>query len=75
MDNYKNTLPDKPQRRIFLKKAVYQAPVLYALGHLVKPTLLQADTSGGPPGPPGGMLPFSTSNKVAAPQKRRTLKF
>ncbi len=40
-------------RRTFLKKAVYSAPVLIALGQLAKPTKAQAD-SGGPSGPPGG---------------------
>jgi len=40
-------------RRKFLKKAAYSAPVLLALGQLAKPTKAQAD-SGGPSGPPGG---------------------
>jgi hypothetical protein len=79
MGSNQKTKPDKLQRRIFLKRAVYQTPVLYALGNLVKPSLLHADFSGGPPGPPGG-TPFSSTTSTSAgsskaPQKRRTLKF
>jgi hypothetical protein len=44
---------DVSTRRTFLKKAVYSAPVLIALGQLAKPSKAQAD-SGGPSGPPGG---------------------
>jgi len=40
-------------RRNFLKKAAYSAPVLLALGQLAHPTKAEAD-SGGPVGPPGG---------------------
>ena len=43
----------KISRRGFLKKAAYSAPVLVALGQLVKPTSICADPSGGPGGPPG----------------------
>jgi len=39
------------KRRKFLKKAVYSAPVLLALGQLAKPTKARAD-SGDPSGPP-----------------------
>jgi len=42
----------EPKRRQFLKKAVYSAPVLLALGQLAKPTKAEAD-SGPPDGPPG----------------------
>lgn len=38
-------------RRKFLKKAAYSAPVLLALGQLIKPTKARAD-SGDPSGPP-----------------------
>jgi len=38
-------------RRGFLKKAVYSAPVVLVLGQLVKPTKARAD-SGDPSGPP-----------------------
>jgi hypothetical protein len=38
-------------RRKFLKKAVYSAPVILVLGQLVKPTKVRAD-SGAPSGPP-----------------------
>ena len=33
-------------RRHFLKKAVYRAPAIIALGHLVQPTNARADGSG-----------------------------
>lgn len=36
---------EKSSRRHFLKKSVYSAPVLMALGQLVKPTGVQADSS------------------------------
>jgi len=42
---------NKNERRTFLKKAVYTAPVLLALGQLAKPTKALAD-SGDPSGPP-----------------------
>ena len=38
-------------RRQFLKKAVYSAPVLMAMGQLLKPTHLQADSTVPPPPP------------------------
>lgn len=41
---------EPPSRRRFLKKSVYSAPVLMALGQLVKPTDVQAQNS--VPGPP-----------------------
>jgi hypothetical protein len=41
----------KNSRRGFLKKAVYSAPVLLALGELTHPTKAKAD-SGPPEGPP-----------------------
>ncbi|MCW8821358.1 MAG: hypothetical protein OQK45_03945 [Sulfurovum sp.] len=39
-------------RRSFLKKSAYSAPVLMAMGNLVKPTPTHADFSTGPDGPP-----------------------
>ena len=36
---------EQSSRRRFLKKSVYSAPVLMALGHLVKPTDVQAGYS------------------------------
>ena len=45
--------PDKSCRRTFLKKAVYSAPALVALGQLAKPSKAHADGSTGPSGPPG----------------------
>ena len=62
------------KRRMFLKKAVYHAPVLYILATLVAPASLEADASGVPPGPPGGGAPFGSSAK-AAPPRRKTLRF
>jgi hypothetical protein len=48
----KNEIADtSSNRRDFLKKAAYSAPVLLLLGQLVKPTKAQAD-SGDPVGPP-----------------------
>ncbi len=44
-------------RRIFLKRSAYSAPVLMAMGQLAKPTLIHADGTGGPDGPPGGWNP------------------
>ncbi|GEM_PF-6737538 len=41
---------EKSSRRYFLKKSAYVAPVLMALGQLVKPTNVQA--LGSVPGPP-----------------------
>ena len=67
------------RRRAFLKKAVYHTPVIYALGSLVKPTLIMADASGGPSGPPGGFFSSSSSSssskRVSQPKPRRTLRF
>lgn len=40
-------------RRGFLKKSLYTAPSIVALGTLMKPENLQAGGSN-PPGPPGG---------------------
>ncbi|HIQ28829.1 MAG TPA: hypothetical protein EYH42_10095 [Sulfurovum sp.] len=52
----KSTLSDRKDqvssRRTFLKKAVYSAPVLMAMGQLAKPTNVQADGSVPPPPPP-----------------------
>jgi len=51
-NNPENELSQKEsKRRKFLKKAVYSAPVLLALGQLAKPTEAHAD-SGPPVGPP-----------------------
>lgn len=44
-------------RRSFLKKAVYSAPALVAMGQLVKPVNAHADTSGDPAGHPSGWNP------------------
>lgn len=41
-------------RRSFLKRSAYTAPVLIAMGQLAKPTLVHADGTGGPDGPPTG---------------------
>ncbi len=60
-------------RRSFLQKAVYHAPVLYALGSIVNPTEIVADASGGPAGPPGNG--FWNGKSVTAPQPRQTLRF
>ena len=51
IDSTKENINPKIHRRKFLKKAVYSAPVLTALGQLAKPTKAQAD-SGDPSGPP-----------------------
>ena len=49
-----NRKQKQTDRRAFLKKAAYSAPVLIAMGQLAKPTLAHAcDASGGPGGPPG----------------------
>jgi len=67
------------KRRSFLKKAVYHAPVLYAMGSLVKPVATHADATGGPDGPPGGGDPFSsnsgTDQREDTPKPRKTLRF
>lgn len=39
-------------RRSFLKRSAYTAPVLIAMGQLAKPTIVHADGTGGPVGPP-----------------------
>jgi hypothetical protein len=63
-------------RRRFLKKVVYHAPVLYALGELTRPVPVHADVSGGPIGPPVGGTQFITGHKIQqAPKKRKTLQF
>ena len=49
-----NRKQKQTDRRAFLKKAAYSAPVLMAMGQLAKPTLAHADASGGPLGPPPG---------------------
>jgi hypothetical protein len=61
-------------RRDFIKKALYKAPTLIVLGQFVTPNEVNADFSGGPPGPPGGGKPFgkSSSSKTT---KRKKLKF
>ncbi len=41
-------------RRSFLKKTAYSAPVVIALGQLVKPSNAHADKTGGPPEAPFG---------------------
>lgn len=51
IDSTQEHINSKTTRRKFLKKAVYSAPVLTALGQLAKPTKAQAD-SGDPDGPP-----------------------
>ncbi len=43
----------REERRTFLKKAVYSAPTLVALGTLVRPEKGHADF-GGPPSDPNG---------------------
>ena len=51
-DDTKEKSSAKKERRDFLKKATYSAPVLVALGQFAKPTKVHAD-SGEPSGPPG----------------------
>jgi len=70
-DKYSNL----QSRRNFLRKAVYHAPVLYALGSIVDPTEIVADASGGPAGPPGNGNGYGYGKSVVAPQPRRTLRF
>ena len=50
-----NRKQKQTDRRAFLKKAAYSAPVLMAMGQLTKPTLAHArrHASCGPGGPPG----------------------
>lgn len=50
---------ERLSRRNFLKKSAYSAPVLVALGELVKPKVVHADSTGGPFGPPSDWLPWS----------------
>ncbi len=45
---------DPKDRRLFLKKLAYTAPVLTALGQLARPTVVHAETS--IPDPPFGIL-------------------
>ena len=52
------------KRREFLKKTVYSAPVLFALGQLVQPSSANADFSGGPEGPPDDFFDFSVNRRV-----------
>jgi hypothetical protein len=42
------------ERRSFLKKSVYAAPTLIAMGGLLKPNKAKADNFGSPPSDPGG---------------------
>jgi len=58
-------------RRRFLKKAAYSAPVLVSLGNLLLPQSAYADGSGGPPGPPGGFLTTPTSSSGTQTSKKR----
>ena len=51
MKKQENENQKRDDRRAFLKKAAYKAPVLVALGQLAKPTKAKADT-GDPDGPP-----------------------
>lgn len=44
---------DKSERRKFLKKTFYSAPVIITMGQLVKPKTANADFSGGQCGDPG----------------------
>ena len=43
---------NRKERRIFIKKTVYAAPTLIALGSLMKPTNAQAGGDTPPSGPP-----------------------
>ncbi len=53
MKNIKKDKKDIPtDRRKFLKKAIYSAPVIVSLGALIKPISAKADGTGGPSGPP-----------------------
>jgi len=48
-------------RREFLKKTVYSAPMVFTLGQLIQPSCTYADFSGGPEGPPDDFFNFSSS--------------
>lgn len=50
-DDFKQESKESHDRRHFLKKAAYSAPVLLVLGQLAQPTKAEAD-SGPPTGPP-----------------------
>jgi hypothetical protein len=63
-------------RRSFLKKALYQTPVLYCLGSLSLTEGLHADGTGGPSGPPGGSGgPFGKRVGKRTLQKRKQLRY
>ena len=52
IDTTKNTSQEKPvSRRTFIKKAVYAAPTLIALGSLTRPTDAKAGFGRPPSGP------------------------
>ncbi len=58
-------------RRNFLKKSLYTAPVLMALGQFTTPPSLHADAPSGPLGPPGGwpFFKMTGSNKRVRPER------
>jgi hypothetical protein len=56
-------------RRTFLKRSAYSAPVLVSLGKMLTPTNTMADASGGPGGPPGGF--FSVNKRVKPSRPKR----
>jgi len=58
-------------RRIFLKRSVYSAPVLVSLGKMLTPTNVMADASGGPSGPPGGFFSVSANKRVKPSRPKR----
>jgi len=57
LSNLEKQKESKISRRGFLKRTAYHAPVLIAMGQLVKPENAHADQSGGAEGPPGGWNP------------------
>ncbi|MEA1953640.1 MAG: hypothetical protein U9O24_04560 [Campylobacterota bacterium] len=62
----------KKSRRSFLKKSLYSAPVLVALGQFIQPVSIRADGTGGPSGPPGGFFSIfksTSSNKRVRPTR------
>ncbi len=61
-------------RRNFLKKSVYSAPILIALGQFIKPTSVYADGTGGPDGPPGGFSPMSTTTSSSSNKRVRPIR-
>ena len=77
MSENKKSSTMKFERRNFLKKTAYHAPVFYMLGKLVKPVSVYADDSGGPDGPPDGFLSTSSSRKKSSKKttKRKKLRF